>query len=104
MRIGGEYLWFWVTLFVSLLLYIPLFLLHRGIIKPGTSWYSPNAEVMLTQPSQLDVTDGDQRRASMESGRSSTRQSVHAGDSSGELPSNPEVLTRVKPKLWSTIL
>jgi hypothetical protein len=40
-RLGGEYIWLWVTLFFSFALYPPLFLLHFNIIHPGTSWYLP---------------------------------------------------------------
>ena len=29
-RIGGEYVWFWLTLFISVILYVPLFLWARG--------------------------------------------------------------------------
>jgi hypothetical protein len=39
-RIFGEYLWFWITLFFSLLSYIPLYLCHRGIIAADdNSWW-----------------------------------------------------------------
>jgi len=47
-RLAGEYVWFWLTLLVSLASYIPLFLLHHGVIKSGTSWYSPAAQPFLT--------------------------------------------------------
>jgi len=40
-EIAGEYAWFWVTLLVSIALYLPLFLLHLGVIEPGQSWYAP---------------------------------------------------------------
>jgi len=43
-RFAGEYVWFWLTLFVSIASYIPLFLLHRGVIKPGPAWYAPKEE------------------------------------------------------------
>jgi hypothetical protein len=43
-RIAGEYIWFWLTLFVSIASYIPLFLLHRGVIEPGPAWYAPGEE------------------------------------------------------------
>ena len=49
-RIGGQYLWYWLTLYVSPAMYIPLFLLHRGIIKPGKRWYSPKADFMISHP------------------------------------------------------
>jgi hypothetical protein len=39
-RIVGEYLWLWVTLFVSLLAYIPLFFWSRGnITVSDKSWW-----------------------------------------------------------------
>jgi len=44
LRVVGEYIWFWLTLTTSIALYIPLLLLHWGVIKPGTSWYSPNGD------------------------------------------------------------
>jgi len=40
-RIADEYVWFWVTLFVSIVLYLLLFLLHLEVIMPGKRWYSP---------------------------------------------------------------
>jgi hypothetical protein len=33
------------AVFFSTVLYIPLFLLHCGIIKPGKKWYMPKAEL-----------------------------------------------------------
>jgi len=41
-RIAGEYVWFWLTLFISIALYFPLYLLHREVIRPGKSWYAPS--------------------------------------------------------------
>jgi hypothetical protein len=50
-RITGEYLWLWVTLFFSLLSYIPLYLCSRGIIAADdTIWWKvhmPRDEVRL---------------------------------------------------------
>jgi hypothetical protein len=43
-RIAGEYFWLWLTLFVSIALYLPLCLLHLKIIKPGERWYQPTME------------------------------------------------------------
>jgi hypothetical protein len=40
-RIANEYVWFWLALFISIISYLLLFLLHLEIIKPGTSWYAP---------------------------------------------------------------
>jgi len=40
-RISGEYAWLWVALFGSFLLYIPLFLMHFEIVKPGNALYLP---------------------------------------------------------------
>ncbi|KAJ7282868.1 hypothetical protein C8J57DRAFT_53677 [Mycena rebaudengoi] len=40
LRIAGEYVWFWITLFVSILAYIPLFFWARGNITVSeTSWW-----------------------------------------------------------------
>jgi len=44
-RLGGEYIWYWIALFGSILLYIPLFLLAFGHIRTGTEWYRPRAEI-----------------------------------------------------------
>jgi hypothetical protein len=41
-RMAGEYVWFWLTLFVSIALYFPLYLLHLEVIRPGKSWYAPS--------------------------------------------------------------
>jgi len=43
-RIADEYFWFWLTLFVSIVLYLLLFLFQLGFIKPGTSWYAPKCK------------------------------------------------------------
>jgi hypothetical protein len=37
----GEYAWFWLTLLVSTVLYLLLFLQYRGVIKSGRRWYAP---------------------------------------------------------------
>lgn len=39
--LGGEYVWLWLTLFVSFVLYLLLFLLDLRVIQPGRSWYAP---------------------------------------------------------------
>jgi len=44
-RIAALYVWLWLTLGVSIALYLPLFLLHRGVIVPGTAWYAPSSPV-----------------------------------------------------------
>lgn len=80
-RIGGEYLWFWLALFVSLALYTPLFLLHRNIIKPGTHWFSPNGDLPQQQETKLQP-----------------------GESSSGLSNASENLSRGNLRLWSTIL
>lgn len=49
-RIAGEYIWFWLTLFVSITLYLPLFLLHHGIIQEGSAWYAPRIETGRDDP------------------------------------------------------
>jgi hypothetical protein len=40
-RLAGQYFWFWLTLFLSFALYLPLLLLFLGVIKEGNSWFSP---------------------------------------------------------------
>jgi hypothetical protein len=53
-RIAGEYVWFWLTLLVSFSSYLPLFLLHYGIIEQGPAWYAPTIE----KDTNVDL-DGD---------------------------------------------
>jgi hypothetical protein len=77
-----EYGWFWLTLFGSCLLYIPLFLLHFKFVKPGVRWYSPRVDISSFQAGCPDV------------------ENVNNG-----LPRYPaDVLSRKDAKLWSTIL
>lgn len=51
-RIAGEYIWFWLTLLVSIALYLPLFLLHHGIIQEGSAWYAPRIETGRDDPAR----------------------------------------------------
>jgi len=53
-EIAGEYAWFWVTLLVSLL-YLPLFLLHRGVMVPGKSWYAPTPNQEQIELAEVQV-------------------------------------------------
>jgi len=55
-KLGAQYVWFWITLGVSLVLYVPLFLLSLGIIKPGSCWYLPKAELT---PANLSLAGKD---------------------------------------------
>jgi len=89
-RYGMLYGWYWVTLGVSLVLYLLLFLLHHKIFKPGTSWYMPKADITLPTHS-----------SHMRLGNSST-----PGESSHVLfhAVEPEEPSRKDQKLWSTIL
>jgi len=79
-KIGLEYLWFWITAFGSFLLYIPLFLLHFQLVKPGvpSRWYLPKVDIS----SHVD------------------------GDNVGNgIPSTTAaVLSKKNAKLWSAIL
>jgi hypothetical protein len=74
-------------------LYIPLFLLHRGTIKLGTKWYSPKADLIATHESEMEETHGGYRAGSPESGHSANRRNVYAEEQSRELLNNPEVLS-----------
>jgi len=54
-RIAGEYVWFWLTLLVSFSSYLPLFLLHYGIIEEGSAWYAPTVEAYTNDPDRDKV-------------------------------------------------
>jgi len=97
-RIGGEYLWSWSALFVSLVLYFPLFLLYFGVIERGTSWYLPKADLMSTSrsPSSGDIRD-ESRGPTLP-----TSQSSIAGSISMEAPGVSPI--QKDPKVLSTIL
>jgi hypothetical protein len=43
-RLAGEYIWFWLALFISIILYLPLYLFHLGFIEPGDRWYQPTVD------------------------------------------------------------
>jgi len=53
-RLGGEYIWYWIALFGSILLYIPLFLLAFDLIRTGTEWYRPRAEIPRLRRARYD--------------------------------------------------
>jgi hypothetical protein len=77
-----EYLWYWLTLFGSFVLYIPLFLLHFQWVEPGEQWYAPKCEV-----------------SSYQAGGPAVENVV------GAIPiHSADVLSRKNAKLWSTIL
>jgi len=100
-RIGGEYVWLWSALFVSLVLYFPLFLLYFGVIERGTSWYLPKADPMSTSrsPSSGDPRDESHGPASLPTSHS---QGSIVGSMSTEAPGVPPI--RKDPKVLSTIL
>jgi len=100
-RLGGQYAWFWVALLVSIVLYIPLFLMHFGIIKPGDSWYLPN------NPTQSNPSNGSPRALNTTLETCPTDQPTGARDPSPVQPdgsSSLEVQPRRNNMLWSTIL
>jgi len=76
-RIAGEYVWFWLTLFISIILYLPLFLLHLSIIEPGTAWYSPSI------PEQSEALEEDE---------------------GGDYQVESKALSRTPPGLWTAIV
>jgi hypothetical protein len=42
---------------VSIALYLPLFLLHLGIIEPGPAWYAPSIAVPSESPEEDEDDD-----------------------------------------------
>jgi hypothetical protein len=58
--IAGEYFWIWLTSFVSIASYIPLFLLHWGVITPGPSWYAPSTDGGQITPSEEGSNHADE--------------------------------------------
>jgi len=55
LRLGGEYVWFWITLFVSSLAYLTLFLWARGNITVSeTTWWRCSFH---RRPSKSSTTD-----------------------------------------------
>jgi len=89
-RYGGEYVWLWVAFIVSLIMYLPLFSLHFGVIKPGNHWYSPKTDLTFKHPS-------------LPSERSSTSQGDSMEEPSHVQPRNQGV-SRKDRVLWFTIL
>jgi hypothetical protein len=85
------YFWLWFALFGSIILYIPLFLLHLGMVPTDTTgekWYLPSADLVSIQH-QARNGYGDQRQP----------------EPQAALPSDgAEALSRADLKLWSTIL
>ncbi|KAK0213163.1 hypothetical protein DFS33DRAFT_101077 [Desarmillaria ectypa] len=64
LRIVGEYVWFWLTLGVSFLVYIPLFLWSRGNIAfDDMSWWKFTFHSRLDEPESLE--DKARRRNSL---------------------------------------
>ncbi|EIM82772.1 uncharacterized protein STEHIDRAFT_160399 [Stereum hirsutum FP-91666 SS1] len=51
-RIAGEYLWLWIALFTSILVYVPLFLWSQGMLSVDTSqwWRYPFVYSIVTLP------------------------------------------------------
>lgn len=101
-RYPGEYIWFWLTLGVSLILYIPLFLLYLGVIQRGTRWYMPKASTDGLSTHRHGPYRGDSQDGSHGAGGLSASQGSIAGMST-------EVQGVVSPsqensKLLSTIL
>lgn len=88
LRIVGEYAWLGLTLVVSILLYIPLFLLHWGVIKPGTSWYSPKSAHVFQELYPDRESCGDHMEA----------------PASRLSPSTLQVVSREDRRLWFIIL
>jgi hypothetical protein len=86
---------------MSILLYVPLFLLHRGVIKPGTSWYQPKEDVVATNP---EDDQEDLEHASQESGHPATGQGMPPENHSSKLLKSSDALSREGLRLWSTIL
>jgi len=59
-RLAGEYLWLWIALFASLVMYIPQHLWAEGRLEVGDKWYK--LHLHLSQP---DPNIYAQRRASL---------------------------------------
>ena len=50
-QILGEYLWFWLTLILSFLIYVPLYFCSRGnIIVDNRTWWKFKIQWVVTQP------------------------------------------------------
>jgi len=58
-RLAGEYVWMWLALFTSVVMYIPLYLWAKGRLSIGERWY----ELHLSQPGQK--AEYFQRRTSL---------------------------------------
>jgi hypothetical protein len=92
LRIVGEYAWLGLTLFFSIALYIPLFLLHWGVIRPGTSWYSPKAGAVFMD---LQEPYGD---------HGSSTECERGDYTVNRLSGTPQVVSREDRRLWFIIL
>jgi hypothetical protein len=110
LRITGEYVWFWLTLLISMALYIPLFLLHRGVIKPGTSWYSPKADLASVNSRPSGDVDEDQHNVTQPT-QESTRPPLYQLKQSHDIETPPRTPTstlqdvsRKDRRLWFIIL
>jgi len=53
-RIAGEYLWLWLTLFTSVIIYIPLFLWSRGNLVFESHWTRPRLRWFSAQSVHMD--------------------------------------------------
>ena len=99
LRIIGEYGWLGLTLIVSIVLYISLFLLHWGVIKPGTSWYSPK-DGRVFQDLHPDKESCGDHDSAMDRERGDYMEAPENCRS----PSTPQVVTREDRRLWFIIL
>ena len=99
LRIVGEYAWLGSTLVVSISLYIPLFLLHWGLIKPGTSWYSPKSSHVF-----LDLCPDRESCGDHHSAMERERGDYTEAPANRLSPSTSEVVSREDRRLWFIIL
>src|ERR1700735_4014890 len=65
-RIVGQYLWLWLTLFVSILSYIPLFFWAQGYITVDPQrWWKFRFHKRIGHDAQSDDADRQSRRRSL---------------------------------------
>lgn len=90
--IAGEYVWVWLTIFVSIASYLPLFLLHWGVIIPGPAWYAPSTEGEQKAPSEEgdEVLEGDNDHGEE--------------DNSHEVKVKSKAFSRKPARLWTAIV
>ena len=94
--IADEYFWLWLTLFVSIASYLPLFLLHWGVITPGPAWYAPSTEGGQNAPSEEgsnhadEVLEGDN--------------DLGEEDNSHRVKVKSKVFSRKPARLWTAIV